>query len=371
MLLDFVPDQRRAMESFLLCLTHQLRTEGWRTIFVFAGEPSHAFAARLKDEESDYRVVEFPLNRQSFEALVASLNGVSPVLLTNTYVSCFNPYVLQLKKRLGIRYWLVHDVSSGVASPKSGLKRLLARLRGWYYGRHIDRVLAVSEFIARRNVEQVFLPRAKVKVLPNCVDLSRFHPGSEPVTDRSGEPRAVFVGQLIPEKGVRTLLQSWLLLQQRHEPLAATLELAGEGVLENELRTYVAEHALTRVNFLGQIADVAALYRAATVVVVPSEWAEAAAFVIVEAMACGACVLVSDAGGNPDLIGRDEEGGRLFRAGNSAELAEKLYALLSDPAARQLYQKQARARAERLFGLDNMVHGFIREVQDICISCPR
>lgn len=365
MLLDFVPTQQRIFECFLLRLTHQLRAEGWRSVFVFSGEPSDAFATQLNVEGAEYRVVKFPLHRQTFETLVASLAGSSPLAMTNAFVSCFSPFVLQLKKRLGIRYWLVHDETSGMASPKSGLKRLLTKLRGWYYGRHIDCVLAVSEFVARRNIEQVFLPRSKVKVLPNGVDLARFHPGTETVADHPGEPRVVFVGQLIPEKGVRTLMRAILLLRQRPGPIEASLELAGRGALEDELRAYAAEHEMTRVSFLGQVADVASLYRAATVVVVPSEWAEAAAFVIVEAMACGACVLASDAGGNPDLIGRNEEGGRLFRSGDAADLADRLFALLRDPEARLRYRKQARARAERLFGLDDMVRGFVREVQEV------
>jgi glycosyltransferase involved in cell wall biosynthesis len=285
--------------------------------------------------------------------------------MTNTFMSCFNPFVLRLKKRLGIPYWLVHDESSGMASAKSGLKRLMAKLRGWYYGRHIDRVLAVSGFVARRNVEQAFLPKSRVKVLPNGVDLDRFQPAPGPTAHRSGGPVVGFVGRLIPEKGVRTLLRALLLLQQRPVPVVPMLEVAGRGPLEGELRAYAADNGMGQVRFLGQVSDVITLYQTATVIVVPSEWAEAAAFVIVEAMACGACVLASDAGGNPDLVGHDEEGGRLFRSGDAADLAEKLLALLGDSTARERYRKQARARAERLFGLDDMVRGFVKELQDV------
>ena len=364
MLLDFIPNQQRAFETFLLRVSHELRAAEWQAIFVFAGEPSEAFGAELRAVEIEYRVCSFPMRRRDFEALTQSLAGYSPLVMTNTFISCFDPYLLKIKKQLRIRHWLVHDESSGIASSKAGVMHLLCRLRGAYYGWHIDRVLAVSEFVARRNVEQSCLPPSRIKVLRNAVDLNRFHPETESAT-RQGEPRIVFVGQLIPEKGVRTLLRAMVLLKQRPAPVTPTLEIAGRGALEEELRAYVADNGLDHVRFLGQVLDVAALYRAATVVVVPSEWAEAAAFVIAEAMACGACVLASDAGGNPDLLDREEEGGRLFRSGDAYDLAQKLLDLLGDSPARERYRKQARDRAERLFRLEDMVQGFVQELQDV------
>jgi glycosyltransferase involved in cell wall biosynthesis len=365
MLLDFVPDQHRTFETFLLRLAQQLRARDWQPVFVFSGEPSEAFAARLREENAAYHVTKFPLQSQSLQALVASLNGLSPAVMTNTFVSCFDPLLLRLKKRLGIPHWIVHDESSGVASPKSGLKRVLAKLRGWYYGRHIDRVLAVSGFVAQRNIEQSFLPRPCVKVLPNGVDLDCFQPLSTPNPARPDEQVVVFVGQLVPEKGVLTLLRAMLLLKNRPVPVTPTLKLAGRGPLEAELRAFAADNCLDRVEFLGQVSDVPALFRAATVVVVPSEWAEAFGLVVAEAMACGSCVLAADVAGIPDIVGHDEEGGRLFRNGNPNDLAEKLLALLNDPAAQERFRGRARARAESLFGLDDMVRGFVKEVQEV------
>lgn len=365
MLLDFVPNQKRTFETFLIRLTHELRVLGWKSVFVFSGQPSDAFAAQLEVESAEYRVCAFPLRRGDFADLIASLRGLSPLVMTTTFVSCFSPYILRIKRRLGIRYWLVHDQSSGVGSNRSGLKRLICKLRGWYYGLQIDRVLGVSEFVARRNVEQSFLPKSRVTVLRNAVDLDRFQPSAEPRVSRPGEQLVVFVGQLIPEKGVKTLLRAMLLLKQRGAPVLPVLEVAGRGALEGELRAYTTGNGMDTVRFLGQVADVRVLYQTASVVVVPSEWAEAAAFVITEAMACGACVLASDAGGNPDVVGRDEEGARLFRSGDANDLAEKLLALLGDATAQERYRRQARARVERLFDLNHMVRGFIKELQDV------
>lgn len=365
MLLDFVPNQERTYEVFLLRVTHELRAQGWQLVFVFSGEPGDSFAAQLRSANAEYRVFAFPLRPQVFEALVVSLAGVSPSVITNTFISCFDPFVLRIKKRLGIRRWVVHDESSGVASAKSGIKRLIAKLRGWYYGRHIDSVLAVSEFVARRNIQQSYLPKSRVKVLLNGVDLVRFRPASHPIANRPDNPHVVFVGQLIPEKGIRTLLKAMAILKQRLVSAPVVLQVAGLGPLDGELRTYAAENGLERVEFLGQVADVRALYQVANVVVVPSEWAEAFGFVAAEAMACGAAVIVSDAGGLPEVVG---DAGLVFRSGDPDDLAEKLFALLGDPAAQDRYRQQARARAERLFKMDDMVRGFVKEIQDVVRS---
>ncbi|MFN0056431.1 MAG: glycosyltransferase family 4 protein [Planctomycetales bacterium] len=359
MLLDFVPNQERSFEAFLLRLASLLNRHGWQGVFVFSGEPSPAFAARLAQEQAQYRIVKFPLTQPQVEALIESLKGLTPRVMTNTFLSCFSPYFLQIKKRLRVPYWIVHDQSSGVASSKWGLKRLLAGLRGWYYGRHIDRVLAVSRFVAQRNIVGSHLPSERVRILHNGVDLERFYPADD---ESPARPVVVFVGQLIREKGAPTLLQALLLLRQRPAPLHPEVRIAGRGAMEPELKAFAVSQRLDNVKFLGQVADVPALFRSATVVVVPSEWPEAFGFVVAEAMACGACVLASDAGALPEVIGQDQSAGRLFRNGDAQDLARSLAELLENPALRQRYRQQALARARQHFALDGMASGFIEEL---------
>src|SRR5438034_9774421 len=61
---------------------------------------------------------------------------------------------------------------------------------------------------------------------------------------------------------------------------------------------------------------------------------------ILEAMACGCCVVASRVGGTPELI-EDEDRGLLFAAGNADERAQKLLRLFQDSTIR----KKLRARA--------------------------
>ena len=49
-------------------------------------------------------------------------------------------------------------------------------------GRVIDQVVAVSDFVARRDIEQNMLPRKKVRTIYNGVDTQRFHPHGDRCT---------------------------------------------------------------------------------------------------------------------------------------------------------------------------------------------
>ena len=358
MLLDHVPNQERTFEAFLLRVARMLQARDWRVVFVFAGEPSQAFDAELKASGGEWRIAEFPL--RSVRSLTDELRPFSPSVMVTSFQSCFNPRLLQLKRNLSIHSWLVHDHSSGVASPKRGITRALARMRGWYYGRHISCVMAVSEFVARRNVEQSFLPADRVCVVRNGVDLERYRMNHQAPDHTDRRPIIAFAGQLIPEKGAMTLLKAVARLKDGDSNVAVKLRIAGNGPLEGELRQFAIDHHLESVEFVGQVTDVRRFFQEATIVVVPSEWAEAAGLVAMEAMACGACVLASDRGGLPEIIGRDGEGGLLFRAGDVGDLAAKLLELIKDESLRQQLRTQGRARAEQLFSLDQMVSNFVR-----------
>src|SRR5262249_6102126 len=132
------------------------------------------------------------------------------------------------------------------------------------------------------------------------------------------------------------------------------------------LKEFCAEKHLTnRVTFLGQIDWIARLFSSATIVVVPSEWEEAFGFVVAEAMACGACLLSSDAGAIPEVIGSGGEAGLLFHKGDPADLSEKLYQLLTNPARRDRMRIAARARAVEHFSIERMVDGYVSLYEEL------
>ena len=80
------------------------------------------------------------------------------------------------------------------------------------------------------------------------------------------------------------------------------------------------------------MASVAECLSGIDIFVLPSR-SEALSNSLMEAMACGCCVIASDVGGNPELV-RHNETGLLFPAGDAAALADALRSVLTNPAQR-------------------------------------
>jgi hypothetical protein len=76
-----------------------------------------------------------------------------------------------LKVMTGARYLLVSDQSSGAAKKKRGPKRLIAQLRGGVAGLFIDRIVAVSNFVKKRDIEALHLRGLQIKTIYNGVEL--------------------------------------------------------------------------------------------------------------------------------------------------------------------------------------------------------
>jgi glycosyltransferase involved in cell wall biosynthesis len=193
---------------------------------------------------------------------------------------------------------------------------------------------------------------AKVTVLRNGVDLTRFSP-IDPVVARerfglAADARVVAsVGHLIPRKG-----HDLVIAALRDVP-EATLLIAGEGPDHASLAALATRTGVAgRVRFLGQLAHDAlpAVYSASDALVLASSnegWAN----VLLEAMACGTPVVATDVGGSREVVAAPEAGILLDRR-DSASIGAALKTLLAAPPARAA----TRRYAER-FSWDETTHG--------------
>ncbi|HEV7684544.1 MAG TPA: glycosyltransferase family 4 protein [Pyrinomonadaceae bacterium] len=120
-----------------------------------------------------------------------------------------------------------------------------------------------------------------------------------------------------------------------------------------ELKTIVARWGVSdRVGFTGFVAEPAAAIRALDIVVHASTQPEPFGLVIVEAMACGRAVIVSDAGGAAELIQTKNGMGPnalSFTPGDAAQLAQRITQLAVDPKLREQLGAAGRATATERF----------------------
>ena len=158
--------------------------------------------------------------------------------------------------------------------------------------------------------------------------------GAEPPPPPA-EPRLLCVGRLIPIKSHDTLLRAFA--AARAEVPGLTLDLAGTGPLEGELRGLAGEG----VRFLGHVAPPQPLIEQAAIVVVPS-LGEGFGMVALEAMERGRPVIASRVGGLPEIVG---DTGLLVPPGEVEPLRAAIVELARDlPRAAEL-GRAARVRA--------------------------
>lgn len=165
------------------------------------------------------------------------------------------------------------------------------------------------------------------KVLPMGVDVAQFRPGEGA---RSGP--LVFVGRLSRQKGVHVLLDA---IAQVRRPLLVIGDGPERAALEAKARGLP-------VTFAGGLSEdaVAASYRTAAAVVVPSIEGEAQGLVALEAMASGAPLVATRTGGLVDAVGADR--GWLAEPGDAASLARAI-----DDALTQTAEAARRAAVAR------------------------
>ncbi len=144
----------------------------------------------------------------------------------------------------------------------------------------------------------------------------------------------LFVGRLVPEKGVFDLLEAYGKLTPELRA-AVGLVLVGEGTARAELAGRAIQIKPGQVRFAGFVhrEELASYYALSEVFVLPSH-TDPWGLVVNEAMACGLAVIASDAAGcTPDLV-EDNWNGRVVRRGDVAQLRSAMEEMGRDSALR-------------------------------------
>lgn len=237
-----------------------------------------------------------------------------------------------------------------------GQDRAYARMTS-YAIRASDVVTAVSEYL-RRETDRVFGALRPIDVIPNFVDLQRFHPYREPsrrrAFARTGEALLVHVSNFRPVK--RSVAAVEVLARVVRERPAVLL-MVGDGPDRAACEARARELGVRdRVRFAGAQAEVESLLPLADLFLLPSEY-ESFGLAALEAMACGTPTVAFAAGGLPEVI-EDGVDGRLLPPHDDLAMGEAVLALLRDDAVRGAMGVAARAAAERRFAVERIVPAY-------------
>ena len=157
---------------------------------------------------------------------------------------------------------------------------------------------------------------------------------SLPIGQRPASLKLVFVGALeLERKGIDLLLQAVQSLKQDGR-LAFSLQLVGAGPDEAGIQQMIQQGGLEScVQLLGEQSDPERFLQKADLFVLPSR-REGLPNVLLEAMACGVCVLAANCPVGPAEVIRHGENGWLVPVNDADALAEAIARLLSDDGLR-------------------------------------
>lgn len=226
------------------------------------------------------------------------------------------------------------------------------QLKGWHrltggVIRHLWRdagaVVANSEGLAA--LARVHAPEVEIGVIPAGVAVDT---GTAKIDyDAEGPVNLLFVGRLVPQKGLDVLLDALSLLTR---DVRWTLTLAGDGPEWTRLVAQAARNGVhDRIKFLGWSSkeQLAQIYRSADVFVLPSR-DEGMSNALLEAMATGLPVVCTDVAGMRDVI-TDGENGLIVPPVHPPALMAALAELMPDAGRRAAMGRAARNRVVRQF----------------------
>lgn len=286
-------------------------------------------------------------------------------------------FVLKIKKiNPGTRVWLYLHSSTFIGPSYISPAKLHRCLQA------ADKIIVNSEFLRRIVVSKAPETAAKLRVIYPGVDTVRFPSqySAEGAAKRqslrqkrglSGKKVVLFMGRLIPLKGVHHLLNIVPELARSHPDLLVVI--VGSSFYGSHRKTaytrkleLLGRKSLGHVRFIPYIphSEVPGWMLVADVVVVPSGQREAFGLVNVEAMSCGVPVIATRAGGMKEIVRNGVTGYLVNRNRIESELKEKLHLLLRDKQLRQNLGHRSRERVEGMFTWHHTADRWIKLIKE-------
>jgi glycogen synthase len=214
----------------------------------------------------------------------------------------------------------------------------------------------VSDFL-KRDAQQAGKPVDGAEVIHWGVDVNKFAYKRE-----CQEPkRLLYVGQITPLKGFRTIVEAMRLVVKEHGLTTATLTVVGGSIAPDfaaEMQGLVASYELTdNIKFAGFAADetLPEIYRQHEILLFPSLYDEALSITTLEAMSCGLAVVATATGGNKEVMEHGHNS-LIFQKEDAQTCANHILRLFTDDQLFQSLRAAARETVEERFKIESMIY---------------
>lgn len=235
-----------------------------------------------------------------------------------------------------------------------------------YLGFHTQIFICISKTMAD-DLQRIGIPEKKIRIIPNGVDLKRFHPRpdgrsfKEELGIKPEEAVIGTIGRMVAEKGQLYLIKAIAQLKQEGIPIKCLFLGAGPllpGLKEKAIDLGVHHLCI----FIDPREDIERVYPQLDLFVLPSI-REPFGLVLLEAMACGVPVIATACGGPSEFISPGENG-ELVSPRDSLALAKKITELLSDKRAAEKLAQEGFKTVKSRFD----IYRTVREIEKIYCS---
>jgi glycosyltransferase involved in cell wall biosynthesis len=234
--------------------------------------------------------------------------------------------------------------------------------------RDVDRFIAPSCYFAELMQPRMQLRDEQLRIIPNGVGLDEF------VQSREEPPAPVigYLARMIEGKGLRQVVEAFILLRRRGQFPTAKLRCAGAVTREDEryvtqLQQLLADAGCAEhTEFLPNVSreEKTAFLRTLTLLSVPATYGEAFGLYLLEAMAAGVPVVQPRQAAFPEII-EATGGGILYEPATAEALASAWEELLGDPSKVRSLGERGRAAAEREYSLPVMAQRFVSATEEL------
>lgn len=347
------------VETHLKDLIDSLIKRDWK-VFVLAYQPlSTQTPWKIWENFHHLTILRIPWVRGFFEKLVyyppLEFIYLVPVLffITPFVIFIFRPDVIH-----------AHGLSAAVSAVFWGklfnvrvvvsLHSLYSFSRKGFYHDFVKFILRNSDFVlslskkSNQEVRSLGIDSNRSGVFTYWIDLDKFRRiyDAKKKLGWEGKFIVLFVGRLIPEKGIDILLESVKSWNKR-----INLVIIGSGPMAQKVANLASKMKL--VNFLGKIDQdkLSLYYSAADCVIIPSTSEEGFGRVIIESLACGTPVVGSNQGAIPEAM--DETVGKLIEV-TTENIKDTIEYFYHHPKDLTKLSQRARKFAERRYAEKNV-----------------
>lgn len=365
-LIDVLYGTHGGAEGVLWRITQGLPKERYRcSIATFA-----SYADRVAADRFPCAVYRFPIERTyDLHALWTALRlgrliRAERVSIVHTFFPTADLFGGLIARLSGCP--IVISSRRDMGFQRTALHRAAYRLAGGLF----DQVHAVGEQVRQYHIQQDGLKPGKVVTLYNGVDLAAIDgapPGSQ-LRELAGEKASqvvLCVANIRPVKAMEVLVETAAIVRRA---LPGVRFVVAGAVQDTEYMRRVADLAARlgvseQVLFVGQRADVIPMLKGCDLFFLPSR-SEGLSNALLEAMACRRPCVVTDVGGNRELVA-DGRSGYLVPDGDPAAAARRVIGVLADPAAAAAMGREGRRTVEERFTAQGMIYRLTALYEDL------